>query len=248
MDRDPTHHFRDTELKAAITRNLGRETAPATLRQRIRQSLQDAAEPSPTSAPPRPERPWLRPVAAAAILLIGLGALGYQLWEMYRPMPQFQAVTLQLEPELAAAMIQTHRACAAAAEHHNLTNVSSEDFTAMTVHLTEALKRPAVAKPLEGWTFRGADICKVGEVQAAHLVFTRGDAVVSLLSLPAPGYGETDGASYEMKTNGHVIAGYARADALICLVGSPSAALGMKELKRLRDEVQTHDLATCGLE
>jgi hypothetical protein len=85
------------------------------------------------------------------------------------------------------AAISRHDHCCQAAAHQ-AKDVPQAPYPAIGQYLRNQLHHPVLAANLEAdqWRFRGAAICPVGDVKAAHLVFARDDGeTVSVFSLPA---------------------------------------------------------------
>src|SRR5262245_42533676 len=95
MRQDETQ-FDDPELKAMLKRALGSEVAPAGLRQRITKAI-EARERQQQAVRLRWQKPVFR-IAAAAVLLLGLGLAYTLIFSKERAAPQW----------FAAAMVKTH--------------------------------------------------------------------------------------------------------------------------------------------
>ena len=243
---EPEPHFEDDSLKAAIQRALGSEQASEALRQRVAASLR-----------PTPRTVWRLPLvwtAAAAVLVVGLG-LAYVILmrSSDRPAPAW----------LANAMVEAHDRCAALPDHHLLKNAdgstNQDDLAAIRKKMSADLAHPVAAEMLgDGWTFKGAGICTVSKVPAAHLLFARGDQTISIISVSAGAfYADTSsgGASYAQVANGHPISGFVSGNAIHCLIGSSkSGDLTLKEVTKLRERLRktvslagTHAMGMCSV-
>src|SRR4051812_3813615 len=131
MQDPPVPSFDDPALKAALRRALDSEIAPTGLRNQIHALATDQAErpalsytatgAQPTRAPaaeaadqpiPLFRRPLYR-FAAAAILIVGLGSLAFEVWNTSPP-PATSAYVFS--PSLFKGMIAAHSARATATE------------------------------------------------------------------------------------------------------------------------------------
>src|SRR4051812_49114682 len=111
MQEPPVQPFDDPALKVALRRSLGRESAPADLRQRIRGlAKQDGAsggvKAKDKTLPLR--RSPLYKFAVAEVLILGFGGLGYQIWQMNQK-PSYDVATV-ISDDLYKAMKTTHMA------------------------------------------------------------------------------------------------------------------------------------------
>jgi len=247
MADHPVPSFDDPALKAALRRALDSEAAPTGLRDRIRAvAAEDAEHPvmSYTASGAEPaagaaemsDRPiplFRRQVyrfAAAAILLIGIGSLAFQLWNTNHQ-PTSSAYVLPVS--LYKAMVATHKARATDVAQ----SPDAVKSLADAAKLSQTTNRPVFVADLtkDGWPFDGAAVRAVGQFTAAQLFFTKGNAAVSVFSLPASAVpNAADNSTYGTVFNGAPIAGFVKNGGLFCIVGtSPDGSLTVDEVKAL---------------
>jgi hypothetical protein len=250
MQDHPVPSFDDPALKGALRRALDSETAPGSLRDRIRAIAAEqapeaarpvmsyaasAAEPAPSAADAsdRPIPLFRRPLyrfAAAAILLIGIGSLAFQIWNTNHPNTPAK---YQFSNSLFKGMIATHEARATGAEQ----TPDTAKTLAEAPKLSQTLNRAVFVADLtkDGWTFDGAGVRGVGQYPAAQLFFTKGNAAISVFSLPASAApNAVENSTYDTVFNGAPIAGYVHSGGLYCIVGSsPDGSLTAGEVKNL---------------
>src|SRR3954454_18765723 len=152
----------DPVLRHAVRRALGSETAPPALRGRIEAMLATELRKEQTKAKVFWRRPAFSMVAAAAVLLIGLG-IAYQIVNRETEAPKF----------FADAMVVTHDNCTALSDHHLLSGVSNNaNVDELRKKLREQLPHPVLVAMLgEGWQFQGAGVCQISGVPTSHLLF-----------------------------------------------------------------------------
>jgi hypothetical protein len=213
MQDSPVQPFDDPALKAALQRSLGRESAPAALRERIKGMTAAAPAPLPEPKPiPLFRKSPLYRLAVAAIVIIGFGGLGYRIWQMNHPVYDPGVV---FTSALYQEMLDAHLA--------RKTNPSGDTVTilAAATHLADSIGRPVFVADLtkDGWTFKGGAVRKVGSDQAAQLYFTKGKSAISVFSLPASVVPTArDGQSYDTVFSGAAIAGFTQGKGLFCIV------------------------------
>jgi hypothetical protein len=224
MEKPVVQPFNDPELKGALRRAAGGETAPAGLRDRI--VAMAGAEAPPTRVNWR--QTWAYKLAVAAVLLVGFGALGYQIWQMNRP--RVYNPNLAISDALYQAMLTAHEAGGGG-------GVTS---LAEAAGLAKQINRPVLVADLtrDGWRFTGGAVRKVGAFSAAQLDFQKGKASISVFSLPASAASGADNcADYEKVFKGAPIAGFISGEGLYCIVGSsPDGSLSVEEVKQLLAE------------
>jgi hypothetical protein len=249
--------FDDAALKSALRRALEQEHAPADLRARIRAlavasdttaeaSTGQSAEPSPllriaptpdSAAADQPLKLHRRgpafKFAAAAVLVLGFGSLGYQIWQANRPPDYAQVAQYVVPVSLYKGMTQAHdeRVAGSATPPDTAKDLQSASA------LAQAIQRPVFVADLtnNGWKFEGGGVRDVAKHPAAQLFFTRGNAAISVFSLPASAVPTArDGVTYDTVFNGHPIAGFVRTGGLFCIVGSSTDnSLKVDEVKTL---------------
>jgi hypothetical protein len=208
---DPTEpnlaSFDDPILRDAIRRTWGAERAPEHLRAQVMAltAQNPAAQFDPASAAAeapavitslRPSiwhQPWIRyGFAAAAMVVVGF-ALASRLDNRPFSGPQIGApVTFAstLSQPVAQGLVDSHDRCSTYPNHDAYPELSPGNYEAIRRRLQDQLGFPVIAGPIEealdrgGWRFRGAAVCKVGDVPAAHLVFVRNGQAISVFSLP----------------------------------------------------------------
>ena len=198
--------------------SLDRDSAPAALRDRIKnlatQNAPIAAAPQPDQKPiPLFRRSPLYRLAVAAILIIGFGGLAYQVWQMNQPTVYDQSQVFT--SALYQSMLDVHTARTKATEPDSITTVAA------AASLSGQIGQPVMAANLkpEGWTFQGAAVRKVGSNQAVQLYFTKGKSAVSVFSLPASVVPNAkEGQNYDILYGGAAIAGFTRGKGLYCIV------------------------------
>jgi anti-sigma factor RsiW len=246
MQDHPVPSFDDPALKAALRRALDSDAAPTALRDRIRALAAEEAdrpalsytasapEPAPSAAEandrpiPLFRRNPLYRLAVAAVLIIGIGVLALQLWNTNRPAPAYT-----FSNTLFKGMVTTHNARATDTEMAPDTVKS----LAEAPKLSQQINRPVLAADLtkDGWTFDGGAVRTVGTFTAAQLFFNKGNAVVSVFSLPASAApNAVENSTYDTVFQGAPIAGFVKNGGLFCIVGSsPDGSLTVGDVKGL---------------
>jgi hypothetical protein len=258
--------FDDPGLKGAVQRAWGAEGAPQRLRGRISHLIATAGSIDDASGDAAAASAWQRwssrayTLAAAAVILVALGLLvlyyqgtfdrfGSQM--LYAREPVRLAPTRTTVPlQLAQSLVATHTACSQLPDHHLIDRAAARTYGELTLKLTADLGFPAVARSIGvDWKFRGAGECPVGDLLGSHLLFARGNEMVSVFSLPSHCMGGvTPGAQYEGLVDGHPVAGFSRQGAAYAVVGSnASPSMSVQTVASIRDSLfSAFDPATCG--
>jgi len=249
----------DPALREAIRRACGNERAPERLRQSVvammAQSAASTAAGRPAAAAARAATPsrWalrgsslfsIRSLAAAAVLLVAVGVVAVEVRNEFFPArPTSVASTprvMQFPMSFAIEMVRTHQNCAKLPDHHLA--AGGNDFDALRDSLSKEEGVKVFAAALgDDWQFKGAGICKVGDMPAAHLLFVKGDERVSVFSMPfKPDYGD-EGGSYSETVDHTAITGFANAGALYCVVGNKTTGgdMPMNDVKPLLAKVRS---------
>jgi hypothetical protein len=149
----------------------------------------------------------------AAVLLIGL-SLGY-VWYFRAPPPAAPDWFIDAMVSLNDDPAQVNDPQIAP---------PGADLTAVREALSQKLKHAVLAaSPGDGWQFTGATVAEIRGTPAAHLMFKRGDATLSVYSISAERMymgGSANGARYELTKDGHPIAGFVYNGAVHCVVES----------------------------
>ena len=247
MTKEPLE-FHDPALQQALKRALGGEMAPLPLASRIQSALAAQADPAPQrAARPRP-RIWAL-AAAACLCLFSVSLMAMQVMKTFSPREQLAVKSLDVPTELVQNLIARHDACGSRPDHHFLPGIAQDDLNAIRKTLARSLDQRVLVTTLpNGWVFRGAQLCPVGQDRAAHLLFTRGNQTVSLFSLPNADYPtSSNDTPYESMTAGHPIAGFTHGNGFYCLVGSsPDGKLSLEEIKSLRDQLEDSAVFVLG--
>ena len=229
--------FDDPVLKAALKRTVGTERAPAQLRTRIETLLPaKAARPVPQTRETR-ARNWrnhpLVGLAAAAMLIIGIGLIWYQL------SPPNDDNPYALPIAMAADMVDAHDRMLGQATVHSL-DVPRDDLGRIQKTLKEKLGHPVLVASLgKDWEVAGARVAKVGATDASQVVLRKGNETVSIFSVSGRAYyAGRDGAEYQQVEDGHPIAGFVQKGIVHCVVGSKGSKLDEADLASLRDAVR----------
>jgi anti-sigma factor RsiW len=239
----PVSSFDDPALKSALQRSLPKERAPEELRQRIAAMAADAR----SEAPPMrlgPEAPsggipirnarssWQRwgRLAAAAVFAIAATVTAVLINRQGGPAPGYEIAN-----SVFKGMVNAHELRkSGAASPDTVTTLAAAS------QLSKTLGRGVLAADLtqDGWTFEGGAVRNVASFQAAQLYFTKGNASISVLSLPASAATTAkDGSSYETTFQGTPIAGYVKQGGLYCIVGqSTDNSLTIQDVKSLLDK------------
>jgi len=246
----PIQPFDEPGLKAALRRTHAAETAPAGLRDRITAALAAAAAAESAAGlgaahsdvAGRIGRSGGRMrIAASFIALLGVGLLGYTLYNEYGGHLSRKTSVVGLPVGLTHQMVERHDAAFADA---SLVNQNpKDDLAAIGNRLTAQLGKPVASMNLgDGWTVKGATIASVGKYQAAQILFQRGASTISMLSIPiTEGYSPPDGQRYDEKDGDHLIAGVVQGQTVYCLIGLPKDGKpSAKELKQLREKLADH--------
>lgn len=239
---DSPGQFDDPVLKSAVRKAYADERASVELRRRVAEMAHSASPVGTSHLSIGRRNPWYG-LAAAAILILAIGVAISQ----YLGVFSFESASPNALPvAVVDGMTATHDACAKLPDHHLLPIDNDDDMVAIAQALNKELARPVLAAALgDGWSFRGAGICQVGRYSAGHLLFSRGDQLVSLFSMPSVSYQVKGSGNYELVASGHPLAGFAAPRGLFCLVGSdPTGALTTDELARLRDKVRNSVIPT----
>jgi hypothetical protein len=245
MNEHSEDEFRDPALKQAIHRCWASEGAPAALRARIARLCQESqlaqAAGSSRSKSTRGNRiSWMIwPVSLAALLLISFAVFN-------RLHSAGDQGAIALPVILENQLIKTHDGCCKDFDHQHLPGVSKSDDAGIARAFAVDLKQPVVMfRPADAhWVFRGASICPVGGTPSGHLVFVKGDAALSIFSLPIsvllPSMPDAhDGDHFSGTLNQHEVVGFVKDGALFCMVSSgPAGTLTLDEMKKMESRMQ----------
>jgi len=248
MDSQDVQVFEDPGLKRALHRCYAEERAPSRLCDRIRQMMRSEAEMSggsgasvvemkPVAMGMTPAQRVVAEVAAKRGLTIGAAWPGFAVAAMFAvavgtiiirysgqsPLGTSPAALASALPtDFQQAAIAIHDHCCQSASHQGK-DVPQAPYPAIGSYLRNQLNHPVLAANLEKdhWRFKGAAICPVNGIKAAHLVFLRDNGEsLSVFSLPASALpdlkpNETVGEVSE----GHAIVARSQDGAVYCLVG-----------------------------
>jgi hypothetical protein len=129
---------------------------------------------------------------------------------------------------VAHDLLESHDRCTKYLDHNAYPDLTRDDFATMRQRLEKRLGFPVLAGNVEealgrnGWKFKGAAVCKVGDVDAAHLVFVRDGQAISIFSLPRGTCRSPDGDPHEVDDANpdHPIAVFVWSDGVHCVLGS----------------------------
>jgi hypothetical protein len=262
------NEFDDPALREAVRRACVRETAPPELRRRIEGMMTAgglaAAAASPHVSPAAPAAPsaskpaktppsrWrislgespYKTLAAAAIAIIAVSIAAIQIRNSIGPSKSnVPPAAVTFPAAFAAELVRTHVNFAKYPDHQTIQGATP---TTMTAELTKLAGVPVAATELgDGWLFKGASTTTVSGTKAAHLLFARGNDLLSLFSMPAPpSYNQGASYPYHATIDGHPMAGFVHNGAIYCLVGSsPSGDITQKSIDPLLAKVQNSVLA-----
>jgi hypothetical protein len=209
--------FNDPELKDAVKRAWGGQTAPAELREAVSDALARPAR--------RISAGWM---AAAVLMAVGVGAFVYQ-----------RATAMAAFPlAIAEPMTQTHDRCCKKNDHHFVPKQFTGQMALTGQWLSGQAHVPVLAVDVgDGWNYCGAGPCHVGGLASGHLLFKRGTQELSIFSIPAVDFqlgGEDQRFAGDF--NGHVMAGFTRGGGLYCVIGRDTQ--GNMSDDQMRSEVQ----------
>lgn len=230
----------DPALRSALKRALGDETAPESLRRRITQLTMDQAGWS----QPRTQSArsiwlagfWRRPIMRLAAAVFVLGLVGvYAVWQ-FTP----KALADKPGPDVLAALVKTHDACCAA-KSHSFEGMKAKDIRESCRLLAEKLHDPVLSADLrqDGWVFKGAYICNVGDQKSAHMIFEKDGRQMSVFSVSAPRCAKKSTCSFKQEVADHLVAGFVKNGRAYCLVGySPKHNMKLEEVASLLEKHQ----------
>ncbi len=167
-------------LKQALARTLGGDRAPAGFSDRVLAELRNEASvaPAPRSAAQR----WVGPLAAAAAIAFVL-FVGPSLWNNDDEPAPGNAV----QARWVGAVRTRHTGCVRMGDAHHMIGVD-RDFGTIQARLADLLGIAVSAPDLTkaGLELIGGDLCGLGGVRAAHVLFRRpaDGLMVSVFSLP----------------------------------------------------------------
>ena len=144
-----------------------------------------------------------------------------------------------LPSSLFDRLADAHARCVTFPDHDGFKGLARGDFAAVQQKLENELGFSVLAAPLDegqgGWNFRGAAVCPVGQVAAAHLVFARKGQAISLFSLPRASCPRTrTGDVFFDEGRDYAAAVFVRNGGVHCVVGSSAdGSLSADALRRI---------------
>jgi len=200
----------DSAIKAAARRAWSEQRAPQDLRRNIA-AIALAARPART-----PFRIAPRPLAAAVILVLGIGSVVFQIVRLRPVTPQ-----LPNHYPIPAALMAT-----LTARHDSdvdIGNVAGNDPATITRQLSAKLHIPVLStSPGPEYHFEGASIFTMAnQLQVAHLLFKHGPESLSVFSMPAdtlPQHGP--GARYDGGDATHSMSAFVQNGGFYCVTAS----------------------------
>lgn len=219
---------------------------------------------------------WRRPhirrlgISAAAVVVLGVGLVAFQLsgsgddiasssptptpsLTPGKPRSTFSTAgapaSVELPADLGAKIVKAHDVCVRVhPEEHHLFNAAPKDnYKLISERMAAQLKYPVVATAMgDGWNFLGASLCPVGEKRVAHMMYSRGDAHLSVFSLPASAFpGCAEHQTCDADLNGRPVAGFAEAGGFYAVVASSEGEtpVDLEQVRAIRDRVRADVVA-----
>jgi hypothetical protein len=229
--------FDDPSFRKALRTQLGKESAPPSLRARVLVALDEAEGSTPASLPITTRRPLFRrplvglALAASILIVIGIGVT-----IMLQSGGTLNRPVATLPKPFLEAMAQQHDTCETSDRHQ----AANQDLAATTKQLRDELGFQPLVTAIEGWQIQGANVCPIDTVKAAHVLYTRGDQSISLFSFPGRAvYTPQDGARYAVTIDNHPIAGFVKGTTVYCIVGkSAKDDLTLTEVQAIVDSLE----------
>jgi hypothetical protein len=258
----------DAALKAALNHAFGHDAAPRALRDRVTLAMAMATSTADAPEASRPARsrwdlkrlltqpitPGLAAAAVAAVILLTSG-LWYTVDTLQSRGPRTgpagivlatpQPFPSTLAQELAARHDASLRGEASAQQISAGADALPGDLKA---RLVEKLGRTPWVADLrnKGWSLAGAQVAEVDHVPAGQIVYRKGDASLSVITMAAPASCEGIAfGQYQSKLGPHAIAGFTCGGTLYCMVARSDRPTGaaLTDVTALRDEFQSEILA-----
>ena len=199
----------EAAIKAAARKAWGEQQAPDDLRRSIA-AIALAARPTPPRFKIAP-----RPLAAAAVLVIGIGAVIFQLMRLRPVTPQLPN-HYRMPAVLVTEFATRHDA-------DSYIRAAGNDFSKIGKDLSQKLQIEVLcASPGPDYQFEGASICTIGaSTQVAHLLFKRGPESLSVFSMAADGLPQQkQWAQYDGGDAKHAMAGFVHNGGFYCITAS----------------------------
>jgi hypothetical protein len=239
MDKN-LEQFDDPALKAALKHALGGQKAPDRLRSRLAGIFSADNAPLPPlhstgEITKRTHLPfWRRPAVVwgiAAMMLVALLGQFYALGDQ-------GTVDQHVGRNTVRDMLRTHDHCSANAANHSAPNIPQNDFDGMGRAMSSALGQTVLVADMrkDGWLFSGGSICKVGQVDTAHLIFVRDGRSLSVFSMPSSccKSNMNDCGICSQSFDDHVVAARVTGNRLLALVSKcPRRSISKDELAAL---------------
>lgn len=212
---DQTGKFEDAALKAAVRSAWAGVAAPEALRRQISQIALEARP------QPRPMRIGWRSLAAAAVLVLGMSSIAFQIVRL-RARPAAPPHHYTMQASLVHDLAGRHDASAAASVSH-AGSIAVEDLPKIAEQLKQTVHIPVLAaSPGADFQLKDARIVEVGNhMPAAELLFKRGNDYLSVFSMPASAVNETkDGSRYDGFDSSHMMSGFVQEGGFYCVAAS----------------------------
>ena len=258
--------FDDPAFKGAVCRAWGTTRCPEALRGQVVAALAAArgadgaaAQPAvigsirPDARPSFWQHPWLRyGLAAAATVMIGFGT-AYRLDDSPFGRDRVGTTggaevtfTSTVPQPIARGLLESHERCSKFEDHNAYEDLSADNFAEIRRRLEERLQFPVLAGDVEevlgrgGWVCKGAAVCRVGDVEAAHLVFVRDGQAISIFSLP-PWSCRHAGRAHQCEDPNadHPVAVFVWSNGVHCVVGSSKdRSLSVYQVRAVLDHLR----------
>jgi hypothetical protein len=200
----------ESAIKAAARRAWSEQRAPEDLRRNIA-AIALAARPAHT-----PFRIAPRPLAAAVILVLGIGSVVFQIVRLRPVTPQLPN-HYPIPSSLMAQLEARHDS------DSDIGNVGGTDLSKVAGQLSAKFPVPVMStSPGPEYHFEGASIFTLANnVQAAHLLFKHGPESLSVFSMPADDLPQKNpGARYDGGDATHSMSGFVKDGAFYCVTAS----------------------------
>jgi len=246
--------FEDPALKQALRRVWREASAPPELRARVTAAMSASAPPASegVASPGRETRSvhfWSRPLspwaAAAAVVLVLIGGGIWFYHAVFGPARSGEIHPLHLSDRLVASMIASVDQTTTKGVYDS-SLPGPDDLPGLRKAMAEKVHHPVWISDLRkaGWEYKGATSATVAGKEAGEVVFAKGDAMLSIVTLPDPEDAAEYVQDYDATKDNHRLSGFAAGRMLFCVVEySPKGPVPEDEVKKIRDGYRGEALA-----